>query len=79
MNTPKKAKDPTEAALSAIQDALQVREDEQWGESAAARPVPTGSDETAPEASSSWPSLRSKPFAEPDPFDGELPVPGENA
>ena len=27
-NTPKKMKDPTEAALSAIQDALHVRDDE---------------------------------------------------
>ena len=26
-NTPKKMKDPTEAALSAIQDALHVRDD----------------------------------------------------
>ena len=69
-NTPKKAKDPTEAALSAIQDALQVREDEQWGESqAVVRPAPTGSDETAAETSSSWPKTSksaSKSAGSPD-------------
>src|SRR5256885_4353707 len=39
-NTPKKMKDPTEAALSAIQDALQVRDVDNEPESIAAPPKP---------------------------------------
>src|SRR5438477_6341210 len=54
-NTPKKMKDPTEAALSAIQDALQVRDED--------KPISTPSssgfsDPDAPDGS--WLGLRSK-------------------
>src|SRR5262249_24558503 len=47
-NTPKKIKDPTEAALSAIQDALHVREEKE-------PEAPTASEGPAPEKP--WPGL----------------------
>jgi hypothetical protein len=59
-NTPKKMKDPTEAALSAIQDALQIPGDDKPTQpnTASVTPPPntaTGADEKP------WPGLRSKP------------------
>jgi len=56
-NTPKKMKDPTEAALSAIQDALNVRDAEpssqpMTGPSATALPAEDAGSERA------WPGLR---------------------
>src|SRR4051794_37173578 len=57
-NTPKKMKDPTEAALSAIQDALQVRDVDKEQE-----PVATESRSAFPReeraGDASWPGLRS--------------------
>ena len=53
-NTPKKMKDPTEAALSAIQDALQIR-DEPAQPDTASTPAPAPASEEKP-----WPGLRSK-------------------
>src|SRR6266702_1886133 len=58
-NTPKKMKDPTEAALSAIQDALQVRDVDKPAESQATpMEAPVHPDEGASDAP--WPGLRSK-------------------
>ena len=52
-NTPKKMKDPTEAALSAIQDALQVRDVDKEPETAAIRrPSPAATSADAP-----WPGV----------------------
>jgi len=53
-NTPKKMKDPTEAALSAIQDALQIRDDDTPAQPNSASPAPAPSEEKP------WPGLRSK-------------------
>jgi len=56
-NTPKKMKDPTEAALSAIQDALQIRDDDTpTQQNAASTPTPT----SGPSEEKPWPGLRSK-------------------
>jgi hypothetical protein len=52
-NTPKKMKDPTEAALSAIQDALHIRDDQPSDQNASA-PLPVDGPPDAP-----WPGLRS--------------------
>src|SRR3954447_5116628 len=54
-NTPKKMKDPTEAALSAIQDALQIRD-----EPAQPNTAPTPAPASAPSEEKPWPGLRSK-------------------
>ena len=60
-NTPKKIKDPTEAALSAIQDALSARD---AAEAEAASPLPA---QAVPlEESTSEPSWRAVPSATPD-------------
>ncbi|HET9244663.1 MAG TPA: methyl-accepting chemotaxis protein, partial [Xanthobacteraceae bacterium] len=60
-NTPKKIKDPTEAALSAIQDALSARD---AAEAEAASPAPV---QVPPvEESSSEPTWRAMPVATPD-------------
>ncbi len=57
-NTPKKMKDPTEAALSAIQDALHVREPDPSKDSPAMPAA--GSMPADPLASEApWPGLRS--------------------
>src|SRR5262249_33102157 len=56
-NTPKKMKDPTEAALSAIQDALQVRDDDKPAEGIQSGPALPPDD---PGADKPWPGLRSK-------------------
>ena len=69
-NTPKKMKDPTEAALSAIQDALHLREEgegsapEDVAESSAAPAVPARAEAASSEPA--WHSLRSKPAPKPD-------------
>src|SRR6516225_8164161 len=61
-NTPKKIKDPTEAALSAIQDALSARD---AAEAEAASPPPAA--QAAPvEESTSEPLWRAVPSATPD-------------
>src|SRR4051812_28504082 len=78
-NTPKKMKDPTEAALSAIQDALQVREEAQ---PAVSEETPAGEalihpDE--PHSDAPWPGLRSKQPAKPDMFDEDEERRGEDA
>ncbi len=72
-NTPKKMKDPTEAALSAIQDALQVRDDDKAPETAAAPAEPSyGPQEPAAEAP--WPGLRSDPADTTNLFDDDRPL-----
>ena len=61
-NTPKKMKDPTEAALSAIQDALHVRDDNAPQDQMAA---PSGSALPADAVSDTpWPGLRSSAKAD---------------
>jgi hypothetical protein len=57
-NTPKKMMDPTEAALSAIQDALQVRDDDK---PPASEPQPPASVVPQDDLDKPWPGLRSKP------------------
>src|SRR4051812_41622432 len=75
-NTPKKMKDPTEAALSAIQDALQVRDDDKPLDSVEAPEAPLfHPDEPMSEAP--WPGLRSKQTAKADPFDDEVRRPDD--
>src|ERR1700687_781075 len=67
-NTPK-MKDPTEAALSAIQDALKVREAEPSG-TMIAPPIaamPAGE----PMSERAWPGLRSSKTAKTEPFEDE--------
>src|SRR5215813_2621523 len=56
-NTPKKMKDPTEAALSAIQDALQIRDDDDkpGQPNTASTPASATASEDKP-----WPGLRNK-------------------
>src|SRR5215467_2060366 len=55
-NTPKKMKDPTEAALSAIQDALQMRDGNKPAQpNTTSRPVPASGSSEEP-----WPGLRAK-------------------
>src|SRR5437588_3113718 len=66
-NTPKKIKDPTEAALSAIQDALQVRVDDPPKDHASAQSTPsTPPGETV--AETPWPGLRSSQAADAELF-----------
>src|SRR5438270_4234044 len=56
-NTPKKMKDPTEAALSAIQDALQIRDDDTpTQQNSVSTPAPA----SGPSEEKPWPGLRSK-------------------
>src|SRR5436190_23875451 len=72
-NTPKKMKDPTEAALSAIQDALQVRDDDDKpaGQDTSPAPASPGLDE--PVADKPWPGLRSKQQSKAhDPYEDDL-------
>src|SRR5205814_3809289 len=59
-NTPKKMKDPTEAALSAIQDALHLKDDEEPAAQTtegSAVPVPARAEEAPNETS--WPFRKS--------------------
>src|SRR5262245_39454734 len=60
-NTPKKMKDPTEAALSAIQDALHVRDDNEPKDQMA---TPSASALPADAADAPWPGLRSNSKAD---------------
>src|SRR5512133_272200 len=57
-NTPKKIKDPTEAALSAIQDALTARDSAAEPDSIGAPPPPTPPAEEAP-SEPPWRTVRS--------------------
>src|SRR5262245_58513117 len=73
-NTPKKMKDPTEAALSAIQDALQIRDDSTSAQPSTTTPSsPTASE---PAAEKPWPGLRKPTTKAPDTF--KAPVPYED-
>src|SRR5574341_475877 len=72
-NTPKKMKDPTEAALSAIQDALHVRDAETPQEQMSSAPAPITAPEE-PAADKPWPGLRASQasVAKSDLFDEEV-------
>ena len=72
-NTPKKMKDPTEAALSAIQDALQIRDDSTTQPSTTTPSSPTASEP----ADKPWPGLR-KPTAKAPDTSFKAPVPYED-
>src|SRR5262245_35102306 len=73
-NTPKKMKDPTEAALSAIQDALQIRDDSTPAQpSTTTPPSPTASESAAERP---WPGLRKPATKGPETF--KAPVPYED-
>ena len=61
-NTPKKMKDPTEAALSAIQDALNVRDPEPATDAADAAAAPPAPDHFPPETAAAEPAWRSRPL-----------------
>src|SRR5262245_6957049 len=74
-NTPKKMKDPTEAALSAIQDALQVREDKPSGAEGTQVATRPAADEAA--ADKPWPGLRSKQQQAKPPYDDEARRPDD--
>src|SRR5258705_10787186 len=75
-NTPKKMKDPTEAALSASQDALHVRDDEPGqSQGTSSSNALIHSDDGASEAP--WPGLRSKGAAKADLFDEEVRRPDD--
>src|SRR5262252_4822242 len=68
-NTPKKIKDPTEAALSAIQDALSVRDEP--AETPASPPPPAATRVDEPLAEPPWRTVRSAGHAKDDVFDDE--------
>src|SRR5262245_62953387 len=69
-NTPKKMKDPTEAALSAIQDALTVRESAP--EPDAISPPPPPAHAADPVSDPPWRTVRSSTPAKNDYFDDEI-------
>src|SRR5262245_57065008 len=77
-NTPKKMKDPTEAALSAIQDALNVRDPEPATETAATPPAPPPVDHfpDEPPAEPTW-RARSGSTAREPAFDDEVRSPDD--
>src|SRR3984893_12583019 len=75
-NTPK-MKDPTEAALSAIQDALNVRDAEPTGSMIAPPIAAMPADESMSERA--WPGLRSGKAAQTDPFEDEVQSPEDAA
>src|SRR5262249_44118518 len=75
-NTPKKMKDPTEAALSAIQDALQIPGDDKPAHPSTMTPAsPPASDSAADKP---WPGLRSKPSTKAPETLKNAPVPYED-
>ncbi len=80
-NTPKKMKDPTEAALSAIQDALQVRDVDQVRdadkETGPGSPPPSPLMADEPLSDTPWPGLRSSQTGKTDLFDDEMRRPEE--
>ena len=69
-NTPKKMKDPTEAALSAIQDALTVRDSEP--EQDAISPPPSPPHAAEPISEPPWRTVRSAAPAQDNFFDDEV-------
>ena len=76
-NTPKKMKDPTEAALSAIQDALNVRDPEPGTQEAATSPAsgavpPEFAAEPEPQWASSRPGASAAQDFDDEVRDGEL-------
>src|SRR5262245_3855239 len=73
-NTPKKMKDPTEAALSAIQDALQIPGDDKAAQPSISIPPSSPADSAAEKP---WPGLRSKPTKAPETLKN-APVPYED-
>src|SRR4051812_7295380 len=78
-NTPKKIKDPTEAAMSAIQDALSIRDPAPESESKSPSPPETeaaATEETQFEPP--WRTVRSTP-RESEQFDEEVHRPDEPA
>src|SRR5262249_35099372 len=68
-NTPKKIKDPTEAALSAIQDALSVRDEPAEAPTSPSPAAAKHPDE--PAAEPPWRTVRSATPAKDDTFDDE--------
>src|SRR5258706_16124873 len=68
-NPPKKRKEPTEAAGAAIQDALQVRDDDKPAEGIQSGP---GLPPDEPALGKPWPGLRSKQQSKPRDFDEEI-------
>src|SRR5215472_16311936 len=74
-NTPKKMKDPTEAALSAIQDALSVRDTMPESEPAPAPPPALHRDE--PVSEPPWRTVRTSAGPREDLFDDEVRTPQE--
>src|SRR5581483_7171186 len=68
-NTPKKMKDPTEAALSAIQDALHVGSGDEPAGPVPAPPITAIADESMSEPA--WPGLRSSRSRQEDQRDEE--------
>src|SRR5215510_11182085 len=73
-NTPKKMKDPTEAALSAIQDALQPPGDDKPSQPSTAIPPRPPADAAAEKP---WTGLRTKPAKAPETLKN-APVPYED-
>ncbi|MGH6771519.1 MAG: hypothetical protein ACRECO_21165 [Xanthobacteraceae bacterium] len=65
-NTPKKMKDPTEAALSAIQDALHIRDAEPQDGAMVAPATTPGLPSDEHLSDKPWPGLRSDPSAQTD-------------
>src|SRR5712691_7076385 len=63
-NTPKKMKDPTEAALSAIQDALNVRDPAPEPASASPPPPPITQSDDEPVSEPPWRTMRTAPAKE---------------
>src|SRR2546430_3313216 len=70
-NTPTRIKDPTEAALSAIQDALQVRTDDPPKEGSSTN-FATTSAPAEGAGNASWRDLRPGRASDTDPFDEEV-------
>jgi len=79
-NTPKKMKDPTEAALSAIQDALSVRDNVSEPEPAPAptQPAPSISRSEEPVSEPPWRTVRTSAPVHDDIYDDEVRAPGDD-
>src|SRR5262245_49127524 len=76
-NTPKKMKDPTEAALSAIQDALSVRDTPNEPEPAVAPPPPAAARLEEPVSEPPWRTVRTSAPVREEAFDEEVRPPEE--
>ena len=74
-NTPKKMKDPTEAALSAIQEALSVRDTPP--ESPVAAPPPPAEHAEEPVSEPPWRTVRTSAPAHAEMFDNDVHPPEE--